>query len=389
MLDYRSTIAAAACMGALLVGCTDPDLPTDLRTSGPPDITTVTVLSDLETAIDPAPLGLGRIVESATFCRLNDPKRPSLVGLPDIRVIQVCPDDLNKPADDNGAAQAVPPQWFVRVVFDELLDPTIEDLVPQLDSKGNPTGVTVGTLKNTQPVTLKCNNADVPYDGYYVPNGNRQSWPLGPALFIQPLSATSVPTDASCTVGLRDTIHNKSGQSVPTDQRQFTFKLAPMQFRFSSPDPSEADKSGAVEIGLKTPIDLFWTAALKAGPVLMTGTDKITPSTLDPTKVIITSGPNNPDGSANSDVCGGTGGTPVDPLTIRAFLRGTTATTTALVLRIDIGGPTAAPFTGWAPDTTYNLTFADGAAVTPAQGGPDGPLPGASDYSLCFHTPAA
>src|SRR5215470_1022329 len=59
MLDYRSTVAAAAFAGAVLAACADPDLPTDLRTSGPPNITTVTVLTDLETSIDPAPQGIG------------------------------------------------------------------------------------------------------------------------------------------------------------------------------------------------------------------------------------------------------------------------------------------------------------------------------------------
>lgn len=370
MLVYRSTVAAATLAGAVLVGCADPDQPTDLRKNGPPNVTTVTVMSDLENASDPPALrtGLGRILESATFCRLNDEKRPGLVGLPDIRVIQVCPEDLTQKAPDDGKAEAVPPTWFARIVFDKLLDPDIEDLVPQLDSMGKPTGVMLGTLKNTQPVTLKCNGADVPYDGYYVPNGNRSSWPLGPALFIQPLSSTSVPTDASCTVSIKDIVHNKAGESVPTDQRDYTFKLAPMRLRFSNPDPADAT-DGSILQDVDTPVDFFWTAAI--GTVV------------DVADVQIFAGPNLADGNADPAVCNG-GGTAVDPATFNPRVRGTTATTTALIMRLDLGNDPN--LTSWAPDTTYRVQFGANAKVAPKQGGPDGTFP--ADYKLCFHTPA-
>ncbi|HEX7843901.1 MAG TPA: hypothetical protein VF469_40780, partial [Kofleriaceae bacterium] len=265
MLDYRSTVAAAGFMGALLVGCTDPDNPTDLRTDGPPNVTTVTVMSDLETSLDPSPSGIGRIVETATFCAAKDDKRPGLVGLPDIRVIQVCPDDLTKPADNAGTAEAAPPTWFVRIVFDKLLDASIEDLVTQSN------GVTMGTLKNTQPVKLTCNGADVAYDGYYVPNGNRSSWPLGPALFIQPVSSTSVQTGASCTVSIQDKVHNKAGQSVPTNQRDYNFKLAAMAFRFTDPDASML-MDGSFLMDVNQSLEFFWTAALKPGANVVTPT---------------------------------------------------------------------------------------------------------------------
>lgn len=393
MLDYRSTIVAAgAFMGALLVGCGDPDLLTNLRTSGPPNVTTVTVMSDLETSIDPDSQktgGLDRLLEDATYCRLNDNKRPGLVGLPDIRTIQVCPDDLTMKAMDDGVAPAAPPVWFVRVVFDKLLDPNIEDLEPVIDGNGMPTGTSFGTLKNTQPVTLQCNGVDIAYDGYYVPNGNFQSWPLGPALFIQPLVATDAPTGASCTISLKDNIHNKQGQSVPTDQRNYTFKLAPMSFRFSDPAPDDKN-DGSLELTPTTPIELFWTAELKAGATITTGKDMITLSDLDTTKVTLISGPNQGSGPDPS-VCMGTG-TAVPPAQIRAYLRGPNAVTEALVLRVDAGGDLAGPTAQmdqlWEPNTTYLLTFAAGAAVTPKQGGDPGALPGPSDFSLCFHTTA-
>lgn len=390
MLDYRSTIAAAAWVGALLVGCTAPDLPTDLRTSGPPNVTTVTVMSDLETEIDPSPVGIGRYVEEATYCRLNDKKRPGKVGLSDIRTIQVCPEDLTKPAPNAGEAEAVPPAWFVRVVFDELLDPTIEELGE------DPSGGPFGTIENTHPVALQCNGTDIPYGGYYVPNGNRQSWPLGPALYIQPNKPMSVPTGATCTVTLADKIHNKDGESVPADQRDYQFKIAPMALRFSDPDPGDVVDPGASVVAVDTPLEFFFTAPLKdtgtrSGP----DADPLHPivlSTLDTTKVKISSGPNlastTEDGKANPEVCAGNG-TAVDPTQVRAYLRGMTATTTQLVLRIDLGGSGVAPEAGWAPKTTYLVEFADGATVEPSQGGDPAVLPGPSDYSLCFHTPAS
>lgn len=400
MLDYRSTIAGAAVMGSLLVGCSDPDLPTDLRTSGPPNITTVTVMSDLESASDPNRSGLGRIIETATYCRANDDKRPALVGLPDIRVITVCPTDLAKPADANGVAEGAPPDWVIRVVFDKLLDPNIEDL----ESDGS--GGTLGTLKNTQPVTVTCNGVDVEYDGEYVPNGNKQSWPLGPALHIVPNDPTSVPTGASCTVALKDSIHNKSGESVPTDQRSYQFKIGDMAYRFSDPNPADAS-DGSIVLGLTTSAAFFFTAPLTEGPTITTPNPDPDPDAkpftlahadLDPTKIILSSGPNinitaaNPDGDPDPDVCAGNG-TPVDAATIRTTVRSVDPGELAgdqLVLQVDVGGDTADPKAQvWAPSTTYLLQFADDATVTTLQGGASAQLPGASDFTLCFHTPAA
>ena len=393
MLDYRSTVAAAAFAGAVLVGCSDPDLPTDLRTSGPPNVTVVTVMSDQETAIDPNPQGIGRIVETATYCRIGDNKRPSIVGLPDIRTITVCPEDLSKPAEENGTAGAVPPSWFVRIVFDKLLDAKIEDLVPVLDANGIQTG-TIGTFRGpnmTQPVTLQCNGVDVPYDGYYVPNGNRQSWALGPALFVTPMSATSVPTGASCKVSIKDVVHNKAGESVPTDQRDYTFKILPMKLRFSVPDPGDGEP-GKIAQDPTAPINFFFTGALKVGGTLGTGGGALSLTTLDPTKVTITSAPNlgvtmdNPDGDPNTAVCDGSAGTAVPSVNIRSYLDGTAGATTALVMDLDVGGPTA-DGDPWEGSTTYLVKFAAGAGVAPAQGGADGALP--TDFSLCFHTTAA
>jgi hypothetical protein len=398
MLDYRSTIAAAgAFIGTWLVGCGDPDLPTDLRTNGPPNVTAVMVMSDLETGIDPDSQKAGvidRYLEDATFCRLDDDKRPRLIGLQDNRTTEVCPDDLKRKAVEDGVAPGAPPVWFVRIVFDRLLDPSVEDLEQVRDQNGTPTGQVFGTLKHTQPVTLRCNDVDIVYDGYYVPNGNKESWPPGPALFIQPEAPTDAPTGASCTVALRDNVHSKTGQPVPTEQRSYTFQVGPMSFRFSDPAPDDKN-DGSTALTTTTPLELFFTAELKAGATITT--DKGTPDEstitlsgdLDTTKVNLISGPNLPSGKADPAVCGGTGA-PVPSAKIRAYLLGPDATTSALVLQLDAGGDPAGPTAQmkqlWEPSTTYLLTFADGAVVAPKQGGEPAALPGAGDFSLCFHT---
>lgn len=396
MLDCRSTVATAACAGAVLAACADPDLPTDLRTSGPPNVTVVTVMSDQETDIDPSPVGIGRIVETATYCRLNDEKRPSIVGLPDIRIITVCPEDLTKPAVENGTAAAVPSQWFIRIVFDKLLDPRVEDLEPVLDGNGNQVG-NKGTFRGpnmTLPVTLKCNGADIAYNGYYVPNGNRQSWPLGPALYVAPLNFLSAPVGSTCTVSIKDTVHSKRGESVPANQRDYTFKILPMQLRFAVPDPADAEEPGDILQSPKVPLEFFFTAALKHKGMLGSDADALVLTTLDKTKVQIISGPNDgvteddPDGVANAEVCAGTGGTAVPEANIRAYLRGTAGDTTALVMRLDAGGPTAKATQVWQPATTYRVEFLEGASVAPDQGGADAPLPVGADHALCFHTSA-
>jgi hypothetical protein len=397
MLDYRFTIAAAgAFMGTWLVGCGDPDLPTDLRRNGPPNVTAVMVMTDLETAIDPDSEKVGvidRYLEDATYCRLNDDKRPQLIGLQDGRTTTVCSEDLTMKAMSDGAAAGAPPVWFVRIVFDRLLDPSIEDLAPVLDQNGMPTGQSFGTLRRTQPVTLKCNDVDITYDGYYVPNGNKESWPPGPALFIQPLAPTDAPTGASCIVSIKDNVHSKTGESVPSDQRSYAFQVGPMSFRFSDPAPDDTDDNKIV-LTTTIPISLFFTAEVRAGATITTGKGTPDETTitlsrdLDPAQIQLISGP-NVGTRANPAVCMGMGDA-VPPDKIRVYLLGSDPTTSALVLQVDAGGDPAGPTAQmkqlWEPSTTYRLTFADGAAVAPKQGGDPAALPGAGDFSLCFHT---
>jgi hypothetical protein len=361
MLVYRSTMAVAI-GGVLLIGCDAPEQPTDLRPEGPPNVTTVTVLSDLTG---------NRLIETATHCRRGDDKRPALVGLPTFTTEQVCPDDLNMVAADDGAAEGAPPVWFVRVVFDELLDPTVEELVP-----GTLAGTTIGTLRNTQPVTLTCQNVagamvPVPYDGYYAPNGNRVSWPLGPSLFIQPIAATSVPTGANCNVALKAMIHDKDAVEVPMDERSFNFKIGSHFLRFSDPDPGldEGADNGEFVVDFEGVVTFFWTAPL-ATPINKTGFQ-------------IFEGPNDGEGP-NAAVCDG-GGTEVPADQIVAG----TVMGNALLMELHVTDPANMDNT-WKPATTYRIEFAPTAKLPTTQGSipgtPDGTFP--EGYKLCFHTPA-
>jgi len=376
MVASRSSVVVGAF--ALLHACAAPDQPTDLRTSGPPNVTTVLVASDLRTSIDPSGGDLDRFLESATYCRLGDEKRPDVVDLPTMTTVAVCPDDLDAPAEADGVAEAAPPSWYVRVVFDQLLDPAIEDLVPELDAMMHPTGRMMGTLAVTQPVTLTCGGVDVPYDGNYVPNGNRVSWPVGPSLYIQPLSSTAVATGASCTVTIKDSVHNKRGTSVPSAQRSYMFQLAAMALRFSAPDPADGDP-GTLAITPEAPVSFFWTAPIATLPAA--------------SDIQIFTAPNVGAAGTEPDltVCDA-GGTEVASedfvLAVRAPAEGataaTTAATTALVLEL---GLASADPGRWAPSTTYRIEVGPGARVSPAQGGPDGTFP--AGYKLCFHTTRA
>src|SRR6185312_10559035 len=110
------------------------------------------------------------------------------------------------------------------------------DLVADVDAMGQPTGTYTGTLKNTQPVTLKCESVtgsglvDVPYDGYYSPSGNSISYPLGPSLVIIPNDPTVVATNSECQITLKSNITDKEGNQVPADQiGPYKFKIAPVQ----------------------------------------------------------------------------------------------------------------------------------------------------------------
>lgn len=382
MIVYRSAVAAAILYGALLVGCTTPDQPTDLRKDGPPNVTAVTVMSDLKTGVDPSPPLLNRLIETATLCRLNDDKRPGLVGLPDFTARNICPDDLSKGADKTGTAEGAPPNWFARLVFDKLLDPNVEDLVPV--DLANPMGVQKGTLARTQPVTLKCNGVDVAYDGYYAPGGSKTSMPPGPSIVIQPVSAVSVQTGATCELGIKDIVHNKKGESVPTEQRAATFKIGPMALRFSSPDPSDdGAKDGTLELDLDQPVLFYFTAAIPT----FTAAPASFPAIADihifegTSAAICTADVATLTRVPDADVV-------ADRDTFLAAVFGITsaatrATNTDPIMDLSVGSD---PDHFWKPETFYRIEFGSAARMLAAQGGPAATFP--AGFKLCFKTTA-
>src|SRR6478609_3060896 len=199
MFVNRTHGVVATTLSVLALGaCANPEQNTDLRPEGPPDVLAVLVMTD----------AASHLSEHATFCRPNDPKRPSLVGLPDATTFQICPADGAAVTD--AVTNAYPDGWYVRVMFDELLDPAVEELVAIDDETSS------GTIANTHPVRLQCQNVagqlvDVDYDGYYSPAGNNVTWPLGPSLVIKPSEPRSIATGHECQITLNDNITDKDG----------------------------------------------------------------------------------------------------------------------------------------------------------------------------------
>jgi len=267
-------VGAVATSALALTACTRPDEYSDLRPDGPPEVLTVSV-NALDTR--PAFFGVGQALEQATYCKtigpndqgIGDPKRPGEVNLVDITQLVYCPADLTMGVPE--ITSAMPEAWYVRIEFDELLDPAIEDLVADVDPTGVPTGTYTGTLAKTQPVTLKCESStgsglvDVPYDGYYSPSGNLISYPLGPSLVIIPTDASTIATNSECFVSLKDKIHDKDGNEVPADQRgtaaiPYRFKTAPIQITAISPKDSATNSLAPAAAG----VDLTFNASISA-----------------------------------------------------------------------------------------------------------------------------
>jgi hypothetical protein len=224
MFDYRAKVLTMASIGALIgsvAACDDPVSRTDLRTEGAPDILSVLVFNDQTDGI----------IETATFCKTGDLKRPALVGVDALGApTQVCPDDLAKGVE-SVVTDAVPLSWYTRIQFDQLLDPDVEDLIANEDGD-----TFTGSIAATQPVTLKCGGKDIPYDGYYLPNGNNVSWPVGPSLFVKP--SVFVATSTSCEVTVKDSVVDKEGKSVDANKRG-PFKLSIAQLTLLSTDPAK------------------------------------------------------------------------------------------------------------------------------------------------------
>jgi hypothetical protein len=251
MFVNRTHGVVAATLGALtLAACTDPAQNTDLRPEGPPEVLAVLVMND----------AAGMLNETATFCKTGDEKRPSLVG-----ATQVCPDDLSAGADE--VTNAYPDGWYVRIMFDELLNGDVETLTEVIDdATGEATGSYTGSIADTHPVKLECESinggmVNVDYDGYYSPSGNRVTFPLGPSLVIKPNDPTLIATNTSCQVTINDNVLDKTGNPVPAEQRgPYKFKTAPIQVVVIDPSdkatiPASQMTTDGVYVQFNTTVD--------------------------------------------------------------------------------------------------------------------------------------
>ena len=233
-------VAAAA--GVFALGaCTDPEQNTNLRPEGDPEVLAVLVMND----------SANKVLETATYCAPNDKKRPGIVGEPGGGAPEVCPVDLSKGATPVNNAD--PDGWYVRIMFDELLDPSIEELTEIKDpTTMEGTDTFTGSIANTHPVKLECESVgggfvEVPYDGYYSPAGNAVTWPLGPSLVIKPNEPKTVATGKACRVTINDNVLDKTGNKVPSTQRgPYTFKIAPVQIVSIDP-PDDPDGKAPID----------------------------------------------------------------------------------------------------------------------------------------------
>jgi hypothetical protein len=252
-------LAATVCVLGL-GACSAPTENTDLRPDGPPEV--LAVLASDDAAGD-------GIREGATFCKTGDAKRPGLVPAIPANAKQICPDDLTAGVDE--VADTVPVDWYVRIQFDELLDPAVEELVPINDKTGNPTGQFSGSLAGSQPVAITCSingtPTNVPYDGYYNPSGNSVTWPVGPSLFIAPDDTSMIPAGSECEISLMpDVVTDKDKQRVPAEQLgPYKFKIADLALASTTPaalDPTKAPPDMAPKIDASAPLVVTFNATI-------------------------------------------------------------------------------------------------------------------------------
>jgi len=273
MSGYRPKGLLAIGVGLALAasGCGEPDLNTNLRPEGAPEVLTVMVFSDQLSDFG------GLQVELATYCKSGDEKVPTYLGLPDQSVLQVCPEPGTDDPPITMVANADPSSWHVRVVFDELLDPDIEQLT-DVATGGDCTDtsdVCEGHIAAAHPFTLDCGAGAVDYDGYYSPNGNNVSYPPGPGLVVAP-NGFLVATGSTCNVSLvADTVTDKDGTTVPADQLgPWSFQISLLAILATDPEPVTAPDPNPEEpvdftptITFNAPIDL---ASIDATDITLT-----------------------------------------------------------------------------------------------------------------------
>lgn len=234
MFNYRGrgcVVVAGGVLAAFLGSCAEEgELQPELRIEGPPDVLAVMVAR--------APVQSTIILEEATFCRPNDTKRPARVNLPNLSTTEVCPEDVGKTVET--FQEAFPAFWYVRIMFDELLD--YDEYEPderaRLTTRSQPV-THLGELRLFEaraplaigtPVSLTCNGVTVPYNAFYRSTGTRETWPVGPSIEIHPLNTQQVPANAVCEMSLyKGAIRDRDGISPAASQLgPYRFKIAPI-----------------------------------------------------------------------------------------------------------------------------------------------------------------
>jgi hypothetical protein len=327
-------------------------------------------------SIVPAPT-----IENATYCRIGDDKRPEIVGTIDVTTIQMCPADLMQGASEvtdalpgiqanvqgaRGGLVTPVSGWYARVMFANLLDPNIEDLIPNKDGTTQ-----TGSLANTQPFTLTCGGLGVAYDGYYSPSGNALTYPVGPSLFVAPLDATAIPGGSECMLAIKpNAVRNKAGLVVPSANSglgPFSFKTAQIRVTGSTPacggnlNPCQV-QNGGTDLTAPPMIDPT-TASL-----VITWDGALDTTTLTPAKFSLS-----------------TAGAGMNDCTARVPQTAKLAPDTA-ANAIDITDANAPGTNTFQPGQTYVFTLTPGQTVKDLALGDSQPLPAPSDFTVCFQT---
>ncbi len=250
MLRYRTQGTLAVGLGILAAGClSEPDLKTNLRPEGDPEVLAVL-------AIDSGG------AEAAAFCKYVgatlDEKGPGLV-----QGVQICP---TAQADFTAPAELDPLGWGIRIMFDELLrGDDVETLDCDLDDDGAADDPLIceGHIDTTLPLTMDCGGTSITYDGYYYPNGNKESFPVGPAIVAFSFD-TSIATGTPCTITINPVVKDKDGNTVATGAGLGTFNTKLQDLTVVGTDPEDAEAvedrgviagDGAIVFGFNALID--------------------------------------------------------------------------------------------------------------------------------------
>lgn len=245
----------------LATACIEEELASDLRPEGSPEVVEVNIRSQgiVRSPGEGGPSGLQR-GEMATFCRSGEEYKLNLVYCPEARDANNAPIPGDREVEP--VMDAEPKSWYVRVVFDELLDNDVERLV---DGQGH--------IAQTRPVELRCADQEVDYDGWYEPSGSHLTHPPGPALIVTWSRFVATGT-TDCEVSIAESVVDKDGNPVPSGQRgPYRFGVASLAVYGTSPsDMSEGvDVASDIAVEFNAPIDL----ATVAGRIVVTDADGV------------------------------------------------------------------------------------------------------------------